>query len=102
MRRDFNTSISLSARLRQPQSWYMTAAGLLFWNLGSDVGDSAKKSFLQHSKRSAFVSVSHCLPLAFCTVSILLQGHYFIERTQPNQSMSRWATLVCIEGSVGA
>jgi hypothetical protein len=73
--------------------WYMTAAGLLFWNLGSDVGDSAKKSLSEHSKRLAFVSVSRFLPLAFCTVSIFLQCHYFIERTRPNQSMKPTAPL---------
>ena len=46
--------------------WYMTAAGLLFWNLGADVGDSAKHSFF-----SAFQEVSLRLGIALFTVGVL-------------------------------
>ena len=46
--------------------WYMTAAGLLFWNLGVDVGDSAKHAFFP-----AFQEVSLRLGIALFTVSVL-------------------------------
>jgi amino acid transporter len=46
--------------------WYMTAAGLLFWNLGSDVGDSAKKSLF-----GAFQEISLRLGIALFTVGVL-------------------------------
>jgi hypothetical protein len=46
--------------------WYMTAAGLLFWNLGIDAGDSAK-----HDLFSAFQEVSLRLGIALFTVGVL-------------------------------
>ena len=46
--------------------WYMTAAGLLFWNLGSGVGGSAELSLF-----AAFQEVSFRLGVALFTVGVL-------------------------------
>ena len=46
--------------------WYMTAAGLLLWNLGSYVGDSAKTSFF-----AAFQEIVFRLGVALFTVGVL-------------------------------
>jgi amino acid transporter len=72
--------------------WYMTAAGLLFWNLGSDVGDSAKKSLF-----AAFQEVCLRLGIALFTVGVLQdstfsQCHYSKKRTRPNTRSGRLCT----------
>jgi hypothetical protein len=46
--------------------WYMTSAGLLFWNLGAEVGDSAKHSFF-----AAFQEISLRLGIALFAVGVL-------------------------------
>jgi hypothetical protein len=46
--------------------WYITAAGLLFWNLGADVGDSAKHSFF-----GAFQEISLRLGIALFAIGVL-------------------------------
>src|SRR5437667_12380261 len=61
-----NTAVAGAISVLLRIGWYMTAAGLLFWNLGSDVGDSAKKSFF-----GAFQEVSLRLGIALFTVSVL-------------------------------
>jgi hypothetical protein len=61
-----NSAVASAISVLLRIGWYMTSAGLLLWNLGSDVGDSAKKSLF-----AGFQEVSLRLGIALFTVGVL-------------------------------
>src|SRR5206468_10823055 len=64
-----NTAVAGAISVLLRIGWYMTSAGLLLWNLGSDVGDSATKCLFAGFPEARLrlgiarftVGVPHCL-----------------------------------------